>query len=118
MAGCSRTSLSTAEIASRLTSFSRSAIAASLKDDRFGSEQLCDALRGAAGAAGFDVAIQDGPLEPVGDRVRQHLGIGLVVVHAGPRAVPPESMRHMDVLLEMVPQREIEERPLRRGQLH
>ena len=52
------------------------------------------------------------------DRLGNGLGTGAVVVHAPPRAVAVESVPDVIILLEMVPEREIQEWSAQRGQFH
>src|SRR5439155_6369611 len=74
--------------------------------------------RGPARPAGLDVPGEHRTLEAVGDRLRERLRGGLVIIHAGAGAVPREAVRDVDVLLEVIAQREIEEWTLRRRELH
>src|SRR3954469_664056 len=53
------------------------------------------------------------------DRGRQRIGVGLLlVVHASPGAVAIESVPDVEVLLEVVPQRHVDERAPVGGELH
>src|SRR5262249_61564534 len=98
---------------SRFTSFSRSDMSVLLS----WSEERGDERGGAPRPVGLDIAREHGPLEAVGDRVRQPFWVRLVIVHPRAGAVAPEPVRHVDVLLEVIAQRKVEEWPLRRREL-
>ena len=76
-----------------------------------------------AAAAGGGAARLDGPVvdlaaDLLGDRRGDDLGRRRLEVHAAARAVAPEPVPHVGVLLEVVAEREVEERPAVGGQLH
>ena len=62
--------------------------------------------------------VVDLPADLLGDRLRDHLGSRFVEVHAPPGAVALEAVADVEVLLEVVAQREVEEGPAVSGQLH
>ena len=68
----------------------------------------------------LDRAVVDGAVDLLGDRLGDRPpGRRRRVVHAAAGAVPLQPMADVAVLLEVVPQREVQERPARgRGQLH
>src|SRR5215470_14943092 len=74
--------------------------------DEFGDEP-----GGAGRAAGLNVAVADGLAGQLGDVGGDEVGVGGGVVHvlAGPVAVEP--VADVEVLLEVVPEREVEEQP-------
>src|SRR5262244_1971414 len=76
--------------------------------DEFGDEP-----GGAGRAAGLNVAVADGLAGQLGDVGGDEVGVGGGVVH-----VLAGSVADVEVLLEVVPEREVEERPLGGGQLH
>src|SRR5438445_6851143 len=112
-AGVSRTSLSTAMMPSRLTSFSRSAMGSSCS-----GEQLGHQAGRPRSAIGRNVAVMHGLAQVIQHRARQVLRGRAVVVHPHAGAEALEAARHEELLLEVVPQREVEERGAQRGQLH
>ena len=77
-------------------------------------------MRAAATAApsALDRPVADVAADLLGDRRRDHVGRRGVEVHAPPGAVAVEAMADVEVLLEVVAQREVEERPPARRELH
>src|SRR5207248_6565233 len=65
-----------------------------------------------------DRAVIDLPADLLGDRCGNLLGAVAVKVHAAAGAVALEPVADVEVLLEVMLQREIEKRPAARGQLH
>src|SRR6267378_5974895 len=112
-AGFSRTSLSTAMIPSRLTSLSRSDMGSSSSGEQLGHE-----ARRARGAVGRNVAVVHGFAQVIQHRGRQVLWSRAVVIHPHAGAEALEAARHEELLLEVIPEREVEERRAERGQLH
>ncbi len=78
-------------------------------------EQLHEASGGTGGAVGLDIAVFDVAADLLGDRRRNPLWRGVIEVHATTGSVAFEPMADVEVLLEVVAQREVEERPLLRG---
>src|SRR5207253_4568338 len=81
-------------------------------------EEFGDSLRGPGGTAGLDRAVIGLALELLDDGGGNYLGRRASEVHRPARPIAIESMAHMEVLLEVMPQREIDERPPVGGQLH
>src|SRR5690349_10849161 len=81
--------------------------------DEFGDEP-----GGAGRAVGLDVAVADGLAGQLSDAGGDQVGVGRQVVHARAGAVTVEPVPDVEVLLEVVPEREIQERALGGGQLH
>ena len=77
---------------------------------------MCCAARRAPSS--LHVAVVDVASDLLRDRFCDLLGWGVVVVHAAPGAVAFQAMADVKVLLEVVAQREVDEGPLVRGQLH
>src|SRR5678815_2459722 len=118
-AGVSRTILSRCLRPSRFTSFVCSAmvfppapVVPAL------SEQVRDHAGGAFGAPGGHLPDLGALAQVVEDRRSQLLRAGHVVVHADAGAQAVEPAGHVEVLLEMIAQREVEERRLEGRQLH
>src|SRR5690242_6042863 len=82
-----------------------------------GSDELGDQRRSPPGAVGGYRPVVDWARELGGKRVADRLRGGGGVVHAGAGAVPVEPVRHVELLLEVVAQWEVEERAALRGQL-
>lgn len=80
-------------------------------------EQLREAS-GSTGAVGLDIAVFDLAADLLGDRRRDPLWRGSRRSPCDDRPVAFEPMADVEALLEVVAQREVEERPLLRGQLH
>src|SRR5262245_11261027 len=74
-------------------------------------DELRDHRRRAGGAVRGDRERRDGPVDLLGDGGRDHVRRRHGVVHAAARAVALEAVADVAVLLEMVPQREVQERP-------
>src|SRR4051794_28924078 len=81
------------------------------------SEQLGESARRCRGAVGLHVPVVDLAPDLGGDRVRDQLGRRVVEVHAATGSVALEPVADVEVLLEVVAQREVEEGPLLGGQL-
>src|SRR5205823_3190248 len=81
-------------------------------------EQLGDALSGPRGAVALDVAVVDLASHLLRDRLGDPLGGRIVEVHAAAGGVAFEAVADVEVLLEVVAQREVDEWPLVRRQLH
>src|SRR5215471_861144 len=81
--------------------------------DEFGDE-----LGGAGRAVGLNVAVADGLAGQFGDVGGDEVRVGGGVVHVSAGAVAVESVADVEVLLEVVPERKVQERPLGGGQLH
>ncbi len=81
--------------------------------DEFGNEP-----GGTGRAVGLDVAVADGLAGQFGDAGGDEVGVGGGVVHALASAVAVEPVADVEVLLEVVPEREVQERALGGGQLH
>src|SRR5215469_7409127 len=81
--------------------------------DEFGDE-----LGGAGRAVGLNVAVADGLADQFSNVGRDEAGVGGGVVHVLAGAVAVEPVADVEVLLEVVPEREVEERALSGGQLH
>src|SRR5262249_38721147 len=73
---------------------------------------------GGSGAVGLKVAVADGVAGQFGDVGGDEGGVGGGVVHVLAGAVTVEPVADVEVLLEVVPEREVEERALGGGQLH
>src|SRR5438876_2917759 len=112
-AGFSRTRLSTAMMPSRLTSFSRSDMGSSCL-----GEQLGHQARRTRGAVGWDVAVMHGLAQVIQHRGRQLLRCRAVVIHPHAGAEALEAARDEELLLEVIPEREVKERRAERRQLH
>src|SRR5216683_6949668 len=82
-----------------------------------GSDELGQDRRGAGGAVGLDRAVADRAADLRRDSLGQALRLGLVVVQATARAVLAQAVPDVEVLLEMVADRHVEERPLADGEL-
>jgi hypothetical protein len=78
-------------------------------------EQLHEVPGRSGGAVGLDIAVVDLAADLFGDRRRDPLWRGVVEVHATTGPVAFEPMADVEVLLEVVAQREVEERPLLGG---
>src|SRR5262245_10012543 len=81
-------------------------------------EQIGQQAGGAGGAVGGDRTVGDGAPDLGGDRVGQGGGVGVVELHAPAGPVSAQPVRDMEVLLKMVPEWHIDERPAGGGQLH
>src|SRR5215510_12310404 len=81
--------------------------------DEFGDE-----LGGAGRAVGLNVAVADGLAGQFGDVGGDEIGVGGGVVHALAGAVAVKPVADVEVLLEVVAEREVQERALGGGQLH
>src|SRR5262245_17708103 len=112
-AGFSRISWSVPLRASRLTSLRPSDMTRPPM-----SEQAGDHPRRALGPAGLHLAVVHGLAKVIEDGITQLLDRRAVVVHphAGPQAIQPA--RDVEVLLEVVAKRKVEEGRLEGGQLH
>src|SRR5215831_12419457 len=75
--------------------------------DEFGDE-----LGGAGRSVGLDVAVADGLAGQLGDVGGDEVGVGGGIVHAMAGAVAVEAVADVEVLLEVVPEWEVEERAL------
>src|SRR5215470_5009324 len=113
MAGFSRTSLSTAMTLSRFTSFSRSDMGSS-----YSAKQLGDEPRGPHGPVGRDVAVMYRFAQVIQHRRGELLRTRAVVVHPHAGAEALQAARDEELLLEVIPEREVEEWRAERGQLH
>src|SRR4051794_30903334 len=82
------------------------------------SEKLGDRCRRTGCAVGLDRAVVDVAADLCGDRGGDLLGPVEFEVHAPPRSVALEAVADMEVLLEVMAKREVEERPPVRGELH
>ena len=69
-------------------------------------------------AIGLDVTNTGGAVDLVGDQRGHVIGVGIAVLEAPPGVVPVESSPDVEVLLEVVTQRNVDERHLARRQLH
>src|SRR5690348_6165089 len=78
--------------------------------DEFGYE-LC----GACSAVGLDVAVADGLAGQLGNMRRDEIRVSRGVFHALPSAIAVKPVAHVEVLLEVVPEREVHERALGGG---
>ena len=83
------------------------------RSDEFGQQG-----GGPGGAVGLDRAVADRAADLGRDGLRQRLGPGLVVVQAAARAVPVQPVPDVEVLLEVMTQRHVDERPSGGGELH
>src|SRR6185437_1202837 len=81
--------------------------------DEFGDEP-----GGAGRAAGLDVAVADGLAGQFSNAGGDQVGVGPQVVHACAGAIAGQPVPDVEVLLEVVPEREVQERALGGGQLH
>src|SRR5262249_49752419 len=81
--------------------------------DEFGDEP-----GGAGRTVGLDVAVADGLSGQLGDACGDEIGVRGGVVHVLAGAVPVEPVTDVEVLLEVVPEREVEERAPGGSQLH
>jgi hypothetical protein len=79
-------------------------------------QQLGDAPRGPDGAVSLDLLIADLASDLLRDRLRDQLRWRIVEVHAAAGSVAFQAMAYVEVLLEVVAQREVEEGPLICGQ--
>src|SRR5205823_7173099 len=84
----------------------------------FRSEHLGDAIRDPAHCSGVDLAVGDRAADLVCDGSGYGLGRCGGVVHAAPGAVSGEAVGHMERLLEMVAEGEVQERGVVGHQLH
>src|SRR5688572_31586280 len=83
-----------------------------------GSDELGD-QRGRPGrAVAFDRQVVDVPSDLGCDRLGDRVRTGGLVVHSPAGPVPVEPVADMDLLLEVVPQREVQERAAGGGQFH
>src|SRR5215207_8592344 len=73
---------------------------------------------GEGGAVGLHRAVGDRAADLGGDGVGDHLGAGGGELHAPAGVVLAQAVGDVEVLLEVVGQGEVEERPAGRGQLH
>src|SRR5919204_6088109 len=74
-------------------------------------EQLCDVRRGALRAVALDRPVGNVAADLRCNRVRDHVRGRLVEVHAAARAVPLQPVPYVEVLLEVVAEREVEKPP-------
>src|SRR4029077_16368638 len=81
--------------------------------DEFGDEP-----GGAGRAAGLDVAVADGLAGQFSNAGGDQVGGGRQVVHAWAGAIAGQPVPDVEVLLEVVSEREVQERALGGGQLH
>src|SRR5512132_1354756 len=81
-------------------------------------EELRQAPGGASGAVGLHVAIVDVAADLLRNRCRDQLRRGVVEIHAATGPVPLEPVADVEVLLEVMAEREVDEWPLLGGQLH
>src|SRR5215218_8509763 len=81
-------------------------------------EQLGDQLRRPRGAVRLDRLIVDLTADLLGDRDGDLLRAVRLEVHPPARAVALQPVAYVEVLLEVVAEREVEERSPVRGQLH
>src|SRR2546425_13242973 len=81
-------------------------------------DRLGDRGGGACCPARVDGLIVDLAAELLADRSRDLVRTVVLEVHAAARAIALEPVAHVEVLLEVVPQREVEERPAVRSELH
>src|SRR5215212_11786810 len=86
--------------------------------NRPSSEQFRDQRRGARGPVGLDWPVIDLAPDLLGNRGGDLGGAIGLEVHAAAGAIAREPVAHVEVLLEVVAQREVEERPPAGGQLH
>src|SRR5215207_11324687 len=78
---------------------------------RIASEQLGDPRRGEGSAVGLDRDVLDVAPDLLFDGCRDHLWRRGVEVHAAPCPVAVQAVADVEVLLEVMAQREVEERP-------
>src|SRR5439155_9678269 len=81
-------------------------------------QQLGDALSGPRGTVALYVAVVDLAPDLLCDRLRDPLGRRIVELHAASGTIAFEPVADVEVLLEVVAQPEVDERPLLRRQLH
>jgi hypothetical protein len=72
----------------------------------------------AARAAGLDRAVTDRAADLVRDGLGEDVGPSLVVVQAAARAILLQTVPDVEVLLEVMAERHVDERPLACGELH
>src|SRR5262245_57972206 len=118
MAGFSRTIVSRCLTPSRFTSLMCSPIPVLLRPSGARSEQVRDHAGRALRAPAKHFPTAGGLAQVIDDGGPQRLRAHHVVVHADARAQAVEPARHVEVLLEVIAQREIEERRPERRQLH
>ena len=70
------------------------------------------------GLVGFHRPVTDGTACFLGDGLGQRFRPGVLVVQAAARPVPAEPVPDVEVLLEVVPERHVDEGPPGRGELH
>src|SRR5207249_40158 len=85
---------------------------------RYLLDEFGDEMGGAGRAVGLNVAVADGLSGQLGDLGGDEVGVGGGVVHVLTGSVTVEPVVDVEVLLEVVPEREVEERALGGGQLH
>src|SRR5262249_40776325 len=70
-------------------------------------DECGDELGGAGRTVGLDVAVADGLAGQFGDAGRDEVGVGGGVVHVLAGAIAVEPVTDVEVLLEVVPEREV-----------
>ena len=71
-----------------------------------------------SGAVGLDRKVVHLATHLLGDRLGNRRACLVLVVHTAPRAVPPQPMVNMEVLLKVMTKRKVDERPPARRELH
>src|SRR5829696_1388422 len=83
-----------------------------------GSEKIVNNRCGSLGAVGFHRQIIELPVEFVCDRCSDDIRVACGVVHASAGSIAVKSVRHVEGLLEMVSEREVQERLLVGHEFH
>src|SRR5690349_14766155 len=81
-------------------------------------DQLGDQMRGSGGTIRLDVGVVDALADQLSDPGGDEVRVARRVVHAFARPIAIQPVAYMKVLLEVMGEREVEERALGRGQLH
>src|SRR5438132_11057275 len=82
------------------------------------SDELRDLCRRPGSGSRTDLSIGDLSADLLGDGLGDHVWGSPPVVHPPPRSVSVQPVSAMEVLLEVVPKGEVQERPTVRGELH